>query len=188
MSTVYRTRPDFFFSDATACILKHFEVRFNIRDYAFIIGIDPVEGSHRELQVVVKKVSAIKKATKFKTLFRGDSEAELKAALSSRKVQGLITPVNGLPKNITSVAQGKQEMGKARGEFEVISVPDNKIPCRGIALRKVARPEALFRLRKNSRINPEVSQVLLSSIGNFPGIYHITFDNLPKVSSNPKTK
>jgi hypothetical protein len=203
MSTLYRSKPEFSVSDATAIIIEPFEMRVISRDYALVMGVDPEERCHREVQVVTLKASGIKRleqldgknvafldgreavvyltkaSGKYKGLLQASREEELKAALTAMRAQAFVAPVYRLPTTLVSEALGTQKIGKTDGEFEVIHVTDNKVPCWGIALKKGVSPEPLFRLMEYAKANPERGKRLLSSVGNFQGMYPLAYENWP---------
>ncbi len=205
MSTVYQTQPEFSVSDATAMIIEPYETRVLGRDYAILMGVDPAERCHREVQIVTLKGSGInsldqlngkdlafldgpesvvylsKTSNKYKTLLMASSEDQLKTALTTKKVQAFIAPVYRLPKKLISEALGEQELGKTSGDFEVIHVTETQVPCWVIAVKQGAKPETLFRLMENGKTNPQQGKLLMGSVGNFQSMYLLPLEAWPKL-------
>ncbi len=201
ISILHRSQPPFSLVDATALIIEPFEKQVMGKEYSLVMALDPGGRCYREVQIVTLKSSGFKSIKqldgkdlafldgresvvyltktpiKYNRLFMGGSEEELKAALTSKKVQAFIAPVYQLPQTLISQALGTQQNGSTSGDFEVIHVTNNQVPCWAIALKRGADFKAIYRLLEYGEKNKEQAKLLLGSIGNFQSMYPIPYEN-----------
>ncbi len=182
-----------------AYILKPYEMNRLDGQYSLVMSVDNGQRCYQEVQVVTlrsrsysslqslegKRIALDDKRpsvvflqgspVKYHEIFMTTDQKKRIDALTTGKVDALITIVNRLPGRDDSLEFGDQSRDENFSQYRVSHVTDHKIPCWGIALRRGIPNNFLSKLLLFRKNNPQIGRRLLKTIGNFEDLHHVNY-------------